>query len=138
VMSVLVRWHSALPIKEAIARMKLGSEALTSPEGQRLLAPETASYIVGVGPLPVQMIQKDAATIKSAATLSVKGKDAIVPADVKLDRQGNAGNLILFFPRTNPLTVEDNEVEFAFKLGNLNIKKKFKLKDMMFDGKLEL
>ena len=54
----------------------------------------------------------------------------------ELDRQGNAGNLILFFPRTNPLTVEDNEVEFAFKLGNLNIKKKFKLKDMMFDGKL--
>jgi hypothetical protein len=138
VMTAIVRWHSALPVKEAFARMKFGSESATSPDAQKMLAPETTSYIVGLGPLPMQMLRGDAAAIKSAATLSVKGKDPTVAADVKAERQGNAATLILFFPRTNSITVEDNEVEFAFKLNSLNVKKKFKLKDMMFDGKLEL
>jgi hypothetical protein len=137
-MTVVVRWHSALPVKQAIARMRLGAEAMTSPEGQKILAPEADNYIVALGPLPMTMIHGDAAAIKAAGTISVKGKDAIAAADVKADRQGNVVTLILFFPRSNPIAVADNEVEFAFKLNALNIKKKFKLKDMMFDGKLEI
>src|SRR5262249_35926901 len=106
------------------------------PEGQKMLAPETESYIVGVGPLPMQAMRADAAALKSAGSLVLKGKDPIMPSDVKADRQGNV--LILFFPRANPIKAEDNEVEFNFKLNSLKVKRKFKLKDMIFDGKLEL
>jgi hypothetical protein len=137
-MSLIVSWRSALPVKQAIARTKLGSEAATSPDAQKILAPDADSYVVGFGPIPVQMLRGDAAAIKAAGTLSVKGKDPIAAADLKAERQGNAATLILFFPRSNAITVADNEVEFAFKLNTLNVKKKFKLKDMMFDGKLEL
>jgi hypothetical protein len=34
--------------------------------------------------------------------------------------------------------VEDKEIEFATKLEAISIKQKFKLKDMVFDGKLAL
>jgi hypothetical protein len=136
-MSLMVRWHSALPVKQAYVRTRLGAEAATSPDAEKMLAPET-NYVIAFGPLPTTMLRGDAATIKAAATLSVKGKDPIAATDVKGDRQGNAATLYLFFPRTSPITVEDNEVEFDFKLAPLNIKKKFKLKDMMYGGKLEL
>jgi len=136
-MSVVIRWHSALPVKQAIARMRFGAEAATSAEAAKVLAPEDR-YVVGVGPLPAQMLRGDAAAMKSGATLSVKGKDPIVAADIKGDRQGNTVSLYLIFPKTQAITAEDNEVEFAFKLNALNIKRKFKLKEMMFDGKLEL
>ena len=133
-----MNWRSALPVKQALARTRLGSEAATSPEAQKLLAADADSYVIALGALPMPMLHGDAAAIKAAATLSVKGKDAIAASDVKAERQGNAVTLILFFPRSSAITVADNEVEFAFKLATLNIKKKFKLKDMMFDGKLEL
>jgi hypothetical protein len=136
-MSIMVRWHTALPVKQALARMRFGAEATTSAEAAKVLAPEDR-YVIGVGPLPAQMLRGDAAALKSGATLSIKGKDPIVASDIKGDRQGNAANLYLIFPKTQPITAEDNEVEFAFKLNALNIKRKFKLKEMMYEGKLEL
>jgi hypothetical protein len=34
--------------------------------------------------------------------------------------------------------VEDGEVELRLKLGGLEIKRKFRLKEMVFEGKLEI
>ena len=50
------------------------------------------------------------------------------------------GGAILFvgFPRTDPITLADGDVEFEVKVGSLGVKKKFKLKDMVFHGRLEL
>jgi len=46
------------------------------------------------------------------------------------------------FPRTQQgapsISLEDAEVEFALELGSNDIEKKFRLKEMVFDGKLEL
>jgi hypothetical protein len=42
------------------------------------------------------------------------------------------------FPRSEAITLEDKEVEFETKLGPMEIKRKFKLQDMVFGGKLEL
>jgi len=138
-MSLTVRFHSALPVKQALVRLRLGPEGAASPETEKMLTPETESYVVGFGPMPLTMISGvDAATIKSGASLSVKGKEPILPGEVKGDRQGTAGTLFFYFPRTTSIAVEDNEVEFAFKVKTLNVKKKFKLKDMMLNGKLEI
>jgi hypothetical protein len=37
-----------------------------------------------------------------------------------------------------PFTVEDREVEFITKLGASTLKYKFKLKDMVLNGKLDM
>jgi hypothetical protein len=47
-------------------------------------------------------------------------------------------NLLLVFPKNAGLTVDDKEVEFVTKIGKMNIRKKFKLKDMVVNGKLEM
>jgi hypothetical protein len=50
------------------------------------------------------------------------------------------GNIDLFiaFPRSAGISLDDKEVEFVTKIGPLVIRKKFKLKDMVFNGKLEM
>ena len=46
--------------------------------------------------------------------------------------------LVFAFPKTDPITLEDKQVELFTKLGQIEIKKKFNLKLMVFHGKLEL
>jgi hypothetical protein len=46
--------------------------------------------------------------------------------------------LYMVFPKTDPIALEDKEVEFVAKVGENTIKQKFRLKDMVFNNKLEL
>ena len=53
------------------------------------------------------------------------------------------GTIVLFFPRTLPdgspvFTLEDKEVQFETQIRGVSFRATFKLKKMIFDGKLEL
>ena len=52
------------------------------------------------------------------------------------DKSGITATLILEFPRTTAITREDRDVELSTVIGTYNIKKDFKLKDMVFMGTL--
>jgi hypothetical protein len=134
----VVRWHSALPVKQAVARIRFGDEAATAPEAAKMLAREETSYVVGIANLPPMAMRAKPDQIKSTAFLKVKGKEPIAAADVRAERdQANRVNVYLVFPRT-PIEVSDQEVEVTVKLATIEIHRKFKLKDMVFDGKLRL
>jgi hypothetical protein len=45
---------------------------------------------------------------------------------------------VFLFPKTVAIDMDDKEVEFSTKLGQTIVKTKFKLKDMVFNGKLDL
>ena len=42
------------------------------------------------------------------------------------------------FPKTSAIVLDDKEVEFSTKLGDVELTKKFKLADMMVRGQLAL
>ena len=53
--------------------------------------------------------------------------------------QGSEGMTLLFlFPRAADITAEDKDVSFETAVGQMSVKTKFNLKDMMYDGKLAL
>jgi len=137
---LIVRWHTALPIRQAIARIRYGQEAGTSPEAAKMLGPEEKRYVVGIADVPPQLVMRvKPDELKSKATLKLKGKDPIEAVNVQADRGERGVNIYLFFSRTgNPITLEDNDVEVVLKLTSIEIKRRFRLKDMVFDGKLEL
>ena len=54
------------------------------------------------------------------------------------DTSGITVTLVLGFPKTTPITAQDQEFEFSTVLGSYNVKRTFKLKDMMFMGALAL
>ena len=135
---VTVIWQSALPIKQASVKRKYGSEAGTSEEGKKYLDREEANYVVILSVPPGMGRGGDMSRLKDAlkenTTLNVKGKDPIKPGQVELAN----GMAIFAFPKTNPITLDDKEVEFSTKLGPASVRQKFELKHMVFNGKLEL
>jgi hypothetical protein len=140
--TIFARWQSALPVKQAFVRLKYGAQAATSPEAKQLLEREEPNYVVVVsGPLR-SLLHGDAETLKksimNASSLSAKGKDAVKPSDVQIALNQVSNDMIFLFQRTAAFTVDDKEVEFSTQFGDVTLKYKFKLKDMVFNGKLEM
>jgi hypothetical protein len=65
-----------------------------------------------------------------------KSKSALNPSDVKLD--ADRGEVSFFFRRDEPIDLDDKEVSCETMVGRMKIEKKFKVKDMVYQGKLAL
>jgi hypothetical protein len=139
---IVVWWQSALPIKQAIARYRFKDEAGPSAEVAKILAREEEYHIVGVIGIPERIAGPKPEVLKSAAVLNVRNVPPIEPAGVHVENTSGKVDLFLFFPKHQPgahaFKVEDDEVELVVKSPTIQFKQKFKLKDMVFDGKLEM
>jgi hypothetical protein len=139
---VLMRWHTALPIKEAIVRARYGAEAGTSKEAAATLSRQEQVYVVGISGIPAKAITVKPDELKTHAELRIKGQPPIQAVQVQSEQQRATTILYLVFPKlqqgAREITVADNEVEVSLQLEAGKISRKFKLKDMVVDGKLEL
>jgi hypothetical protein len=136
----IVCWPVSLPIKQAIAKAKYGKEVATSPEAKQSLEREEPYYVIEVSQFPFRGRTGDdfKEALTKSAVLSVKGKDSIHAMEVQVNPRGRTLDLFFVFPRQRVFTVEDSEIDFSAKAGEVPIKQKFKLKEMVFNGKLEL
>ncbi|MDA2930016.1 hypothetical protein MYX84_08740 [Acidobacteria bacterium AH-259-O06] len=184
-----IRWFSALPVKQAIANRRFGTDAGTSAQAAQMINRQETHYIVAVSGVPARMflgnpgrrgsrserdrspserdgsrsergrpsseerLKRVSERLKSESFLKIKGQEPIRSDAVHID-VGRGGNTVdaqalrsgaeiyVMFPRTQEgshvITVKDKDVEFVTKIGEREVKKKFKLKDMVYDGKLEL
>lgn len=142
-----VRWMSARPMKLALVYSRMGAEAATSPQARSFIEKEDDLYVLNVSapPRPGQAVQERRrqlspqveAEIKEGTMLSWKGHDKVHPLVVQI-AQTNTFGFSFSFPKTHPIELDDKEVEFSSKLGEIVIRRKFRLKDMMYDGKLAL
>ncbi len=157
-LQVMVRWDSALPVRQALLR----STPAATPETGYSPAQAGKDYIITILGLvpggtyrpagrldtqstsdtldstgrgahdPEEMLEG----LMSASRLFPKGLAPIAPEDVKLDPA--TGAIHLFFPRTEAIRPANKEVSFATRFGSMKIEKTFRLKDMVYKGKLEL
>jgi hypothetical protein len=138
---IVARWQSAMPVKEAFVRVKFRTEAAASPEVKETLDREETTYqIVLSGPRMAfpgtsEVLKK---TLGEVTLLSSKTKGAMKPTDIQIATSTKEIDVLFTFPRTMPYTLDDQEVEFVTKVGSSPLKYKFRLKDMVFNGKLEL
>ncbi len=129
------------PVKQAMVKSKYGSEAATAQEAIDYLARQETHYIVAVVGLPGRMagaVQRNPDTLKENTVLKRKKKEPINPDDVQVQSQEETANFFFMFPKTDALTVDDKEVEFIMKTQRFQVKRKFKLKNMVFNGELSL
>jgi hypothetical protein len=137
---VMVCFISALPVKQAMMRAKYGDAVGSSPEANKVLSTPDNYYVVGLTGLrglPPGDAQAMNKAIKEKSALQVKGKEPFGPVQVVMD----STTIALFFPREgHPIALEDGEVEVQVHVPNLpqTIRRKFALKEMVFNGKLEL
>jgi len=73
-----------------------------------------------------------------AAQLAPKGKSSIYAQDVQIVGPGGIDGVRFLFPRTNPISGNDKEVDFILDIRRIKVAEKFKLSDMQYEGKLAL
>ena len=130
-----VRWDSALPVREAL-KTKM-SVALSE------------NYIINVfGDVPSPAPSNDDSADERKTKFDIlqertrlERKDD--PIELKRVEPGPATpysppGTLFYFSRVFPLTPEDKQVTFVTKIGPLEVKCKFTLKEMLYRGNLEL
>jgi hypothetical protein len=132
---IVVRWDSALPIR------------LASKSSLENVADYYLIYVSGLPMLRGRSRDSsetsDSGTVldflKNATSLQRKGKDPIAPERVEIvHNSGQEGILFTFPRRPGSIAPADKDVTFVTSVGPLRIKAKFSLKDMLYQGRLEL
>ena len=138
--NVTVRWASALPVKQAIIRSRYPGDFEESEKDKQLLNMKDEQYVVLLSGLPSRMARalKNTDRIKQMTALHRKKKDPIPASSVEVLPRDQFLEIFLFFPRTEAIALEDKDVELRSQVGPFKIKRKFKLKNMVFKDKLEL
>ena len=121
--------------------------------------PPREHYTIGVSGLPSELFPSDQKRLRalsehlmSESFLKIKGREPISAeglfmkrsevTDIRAAPWRDAVELYVSFPRgqksSHVITLVDKKVEFVMRIGSLKVKRKFKLKDMVYNGKLEL
>lgn len=149
-MEVLVRWESALPVKEALLKQRFGNELPKPGEAEYTLDKPLKDYVISVSGLrmsgggsgqnsggdPTEHMQN---ILISSTQLLPKNGGPIDPEQVKVTQSADGTSTARFaFPKTQEISLDNKEVVFEIRTSWMKIEKKFKLKDMAVDGKLAL
>jgi hypothetical protein len=132
-------WRSALPMRKATVRSRLGEAAAVPPEAQQLITKDQEDYVIVVTGMPTRMARTvQNPELLKQSSLKIGKKAPIAPKGFDFQARTQSVDIIFVFPKTAPIVADDKEVEVVLKLGQVEVKKKFNLKDMIYDGKLEL
>ena len=133
-----IQWQSAQPIRQAMVRGRIEQGGTVDPEAQVFLDQSSPGYVVVVTGLPGQFGRLTPEALMAEARLERKGKSPIVPAQAQPQRAERGVTIVYIFPKDDAIVLEDKEVEFITEVGDVTIKKKFTLEDMVFNDQLEL
>lgn len=150
----LVRWDSAFPVVQALNHFH---PQRTSTDEKTSAKPAEDSYVISVTGLrpPRRRRSEDTDDTSSNANsddsaqrwkdelmigtrLTPKGRDPLSPSEVQLDSSGGLSEVRFLFPKKDPISLDDKEVDFSTRLGGEKVEAKFHPKEMKYKGKLEL
>ncbi len=154
-MDVVVRWDSSMPVKQALLKSESGGELPAPGDPKYTLDKPEKDYVISVVGMRAMRSRsndsdadddsKSSASdhmrnlLMSSTQILIKNKEALNPDDVKIEPQSDGTNTAtFFFSRSNPIDLDDKEVTFVTQTGRLKIERKFKLKEMVYNGKLSL
>jgi hypothetical protein len=129
---VAVRWSSALPIKQALARRK-ASHAEPRIDPTLDLTADDGFYRISVAGLPPTMFASTGDLV-DVTRLTWDHAAPLQPANIHFRNEDDLLTLDFQFPRTTPITTADGDVEFLTQLGGNRIRTKFRPRDMLLRG----
>ena len=137
--TLTVSWRSALPLRKAVVKNRIGASSEVPADLQQSLSKEPEDYIVVVTGVPAAMARKIQDPVRlNRSSLKVGKRAPIVPKSVDFQARTQSVDVLFIFPKNEPITLEDKEAELDLLLGPMEAKKKFTLKDMLYNGKLEM
>ncbi|MCY3776778.1 MAG: hypothetical protein OXH11_12435 [Candidatus Aminicenantes bacterium] len=134
-----------MPVKWAWSRVRELNRVRSKTDDREWMAKDSSHVVVSVSGLPPRMIpaedtEKDRFLdgVRSQSYLKVGKRARWLPTGAKLGRQQRWVALYLLFPRNQarPVDPGDKTIEFVTRISDQKISRKFKLKDMVLEGKL--
>ena len=113
-----------------------GKEGIAATQGSAIMVDKNGKPVARVAPVPDRVLIVPVAQ-RGGGRGGGGGAIGGAPGPPE-DKSGITATLILGFPKAYPIVADDQELEFSTVVGAYNLKKTFKLKDMMFMGALAL
>jgi hypothetical protein len=136
-----VRWSTALPVRQALVLVEFGKGGFQDPRAQETLAAQPQDYVLDIAGFPAILFSRHAKQLESdlskTARLYLRGRKALAPTSVGVPEHGNHLAATLRFPRWADVD-ESGTVEFTAQTGTMKIEVPFKLKPMVYRGRLEI
>jgi hypothetical protein len=133
-----ISWRSASLLRQALVRSRLGVGAAVPPDAAQLVGAEQENYVIVASGLPAGMGSGLQNTLAEKSTIRVGKKPPVVALAVNVQPRTQSLEVIYLFPKKQMITADDKEVEVVLVLGQIEIKRKFNLKEMVYKGKLDL
>ncbi len=131
----IIRWESALPLREAL-------KAAPSPDLEKFYILNMVGDVPSVGATPDEDATQRKArfeTLKQVTKLEHKGDEILLSrVEVAPKNDLTLAGTLFYFSRGLALKLGDKQAIFSTKLGPIDVKCKFTLRDMMYRGNLEL
>jgi hypothetical protein len=128
-----VRWSSALPIRQALEQ---AGAADSAPRHELL----DDYYVISLSRVPPGMARlvDEPEQLRMTARLIPTDRAAMRAERLEIRPQPGTPGVDLYFPRTSELTVDDRQIVFELVAEDYELKAKFKPRDMIYRGRLEL
>jgi hypothetical protein len=139
---ILIRWASALPVRQATGLYKQRDDKLQSVSVNQLIPPDSGDYVLELFGVPAAVGHRGTGSIEaiaqSSATLKLRSGRVLKPTRVEAAIHADTMEIRIHFPRAVPIELSDQELEFSVDMQIFSIKEKFRLSPMRYHGSLEL
>jgi hypothetical protein len=122
----------------AVLKLRIAGNSPSEEQIQNATKPRP-NYVIAITGLPAPDGSFDPAALAPNAWLTIHGKPALAANASNYRRIGDSNVYFFHFTRSAlPISEADHEVEFKLRMGQMEIKKKFDLKEMTYQGQLAL
>lgn len=137
-----VRWSSALPVRQALVLTEFGKGGFQDPKAQELLSRDPSHYVIDMPGLPAILFSRNVKALETDLAkntrIYLRGRKPLAPVSVELPEHGMHLAATMRFPRWEGVNEEEGTVEFTSKAGPMKIEVPFKLRPMLYRGRLEM
>ena len=134
-----VSWRSPVLMRRAVVRSRLGAGATVPQDAQELIGKDPEDYVIVVMGVPAGMARLlQDSVLLDKSTIRAGKRPPVAAKALNISPRTQTIDVIYTFPKTQLISSEDKEVEVVLRLGQIEVKRKFTLKDMMYMGKLDL
>lgn len=139
---LIFRWASALPVRQAKAIFRARQLEKAGDPTAMVEARGSSSYALEIFGLPTVAAHAGteaiSARLTKSAALRTKAGRLIRAERAQTDVTGEQLTTTIYFPREEPLTMEDQEIECIGNADLFEFRERFRLRDMRYLDSLEL
>lgn len=139
---IIVRWASALPIRQAKALYQQRDGKLPVQKATELIATRGGGYVLELHGVPAEVAHQGPETVADIARQSVvmRTKSGRVLRPIKAEARVNALSLTILvtFSDADPIRVSDREVEVTGDMQIFKFRASFPVAPMVYLGNLEM